>query len=79
MDIKTEVEGPRRNVRPGETFRVGEIGIELLGYQTNKNGIQEIQDVCHWNAQFEKLKRFCQINGHCNVPKRYLPLGDLRR
>ena len=24
-----------------------------------------------WNEQFEKLKLFCETNGHCNVPYRH--------
>jgi DNA mismatch repair ATPase MutL len=74
--LSTWISKQRRKAREGtldqeKRSELEKIGIELSGYQTNKNGIQEIRDVCLWNAQFEKVKRFRQMNGHCNVPKRY--------
>lgn len=59
-------------LEPKNRSQLEEIGIDLSGNRRKTDGYSEISDMPRWNAQFENLKRFRQIQGHCNVSKRYL-------
>lgn len=75
--LSTWISKQRRKARngtlePKKCSQLEEMGIDLSGNRGKLVNYPEIRDRARWNAQYENLKRFRQIHGHCNVPKRYL-------
>jgi len=56
---------------PKKRVQLEDLGISLSSNNRKKDGTHMIRDMPRWNSQYENLKRFRDIHGHCNVPKRY--------
>ena len=75
--LNTWISKQRRKARNGrleqqKITQLTSMGIDMTGNRRNKIVGFEIRDKKYWNNQFENLKQFREMHGHCNVPQRYL-------
>jgi len=57
---------------PKKRVQLEDLGIDFSNNNRKRDDSHTIRDMPRWNFQYENLKRFRDIQGHCNVPKRYL-------